>query len=261
MDGAGQAEISKAVLGQTLTTEVGDVGSYAAASAHNLVREDLASADRRRISAAFNRLAQVYTFYNFGGEVIPPLFQFVKDEDLQTGRAERDTKLYGMGWRPKKTYISREYSIPEDDFDLQEDTAGEDDPFGGFSRNGIIPEKEHPANCPCGCHNLKKKRSLFRKAALLFASKAEQELEKDNQLMEKFDETIIKAAQQETNETVDAFIDATGNVQNFDDAFKAVTTLYDRRSPEKCAALLDEILYASGQISGKAQNKKGGRNG
>ena len=35
---AANAEISKAVLGQTLTTEIGDKGSYAAAQAHNLVR-------------------------------------------------------------------------------------------------------------------------------------------------------------------------------------------------------------------------------
>jgi phage gp29-like protein len=40
-------EISKAVLGQTLTTEIGDKGSYAAAQAHNIVRRDLAAADRR----------------------------------------------------------------------------------------------------------------------------------------------------------------------------------------------------------------------
>jgi phage gp29-like protein len=74
------SEISKAVLGQTLTTEIGEAGSYAAASAHNLVREDIAAADRRRISAAFSRLAAVYTFYNFGPETAPPAFQFVKDE-------------------------------------------------------------------------------------------------------------------------------------------------------------------------------------
>ncbi|MDR1637826.1 MAG: DUF935 domain-containing protein [Treponema sp.] len=60
---AANAEVSKAVLGQTLTTEIGDKGSYAAAQAHNLVREDLAGNDRRNIGAAFNRLSRVYTFY------------------------------------------------------------------------------------------------------------------------------------------------------------------------------------------------------
>ncbi|MDR0877233.1 MAG: DUF935 domain-containing protein, partial [Treponema sp.] len=110
------AEISKAVLGETLTTEIGERGSYAAANTHNDVREELAAADRRRISAAFNRLAAVYTRYNFGGEVTPPRFEFVKDEDLQADRAERDVNMYQFGWRPDKAYISREYGIPEEEF-------------------------------------------------------------------------------------------------------------------------------------------------
>jgi phage gp29-like protein len=254
------SEISKAVLGQTLTTEIGDVGSYAAAAAHNLVREDLAAADRRRISAAFNRLAAVYTFYNFGAEVAPPLFQFVKDEDLQSDRADRDVKLHQMGWRPGKAYISREYGIPEEDFDLAGEPSGEE-PFPGFRHDPLIPEKEHPENCPCGCQNWKKRRSLFHKLALLFASKDEKELEQDADLMERFDTAILQAAQEEANETVDAFVDATGQAHNFDDVFEALGTVYDRFSPARCAALIDEARYASSQIGSKTGRKGGRRRG
>jgi hypothetical protein len=57
---AANKEISKAVLGQTLTTEVGANGSYAAAKAHDLVRKDLAASDRVRVSECFNRLAAVW---------------------------------------------------------------------------------------------------------------------------------------------------------------------------------------------------------
>jgi phage gp29-like protein len=251
------AEISKAVLGQTLTTEIGDVGSYAAAQAHNEVREHLAAADRRRISAAFNRLAAVYTFYNFGGEAVPPLFTFVKDEDLQSDRVERDVKLHQIGWRPNKAYISREYGIPEEDFELKEEPAGEE-PFPGFGHDPLIPEKEHPENCPCGCQNRKKRRSLFHKLALLFASKDERELERDADLMERFDAAILKAAQEEADETVDAFIDATGTAHNFDDVFEALGSVYDRRTPARCAALIDEVRYASSQIGAKT-GQRGGR--
>jgi phage gp29-like protein len=253
------AEISKAVLGQTLTTEIGDRGSYAAAETHDKVREHIAAADRRRIAAAFNRLAAVYSFYNFGGEVAPPLFQFVEDEDLQSDRAERDVKLHQMGWRPNKTYISREYGIPEEDFELKEEQAGEE-PFPGFRRDPIIPEKEHPENCSCGCQNRKNRRSLFHKLVMLFASKAERELEQDTHLMDRFDAAMLKAAQEETDETVDAFIDATGTAHNFDDAFEALGAVYDRLVPSDCAALLDEVRYASSQIGAKT-GQKGGRRG
>jgi phage gp29-like protein len=115
---AANAEVSKAVLGQTLTTEIGDKGSYAAAAAHNLVREDLAESDRRRVGAAFNRLASVYTFYNFGPGVVSPKFEFIKDEDLQKERAERDRNLYQTSWRPRKGYFIKQYGMDEDDFDL-----------------------------------------------------------------------------------------------------------------------------------------------
>ena len=249
-------EISKAVLGQTLTTEIGDKGSYAAATAHNLVREDLAAADRRRISAAFNRLAAVYAFYNFGADAAPPLFQFVKDEDLQTPRAERDVKLHSLGWRPKKEYFIREYGMQEDEFDLKEEESGGDS-FPGF--NQVIPDKKHPENCTCGCQKANKKRSLFRKLTKLFASKEEKELEKDSDLTDRFETAMLKAAQAEADATVDSFIDALGQACNFDEAFDAVVNA--NSSPSKCAALIDEVRYAAGQIGAKTGEKGGRRNG
>jgi phage gp29-like protein len=245
-------EISKAVLGQTLTTEIGDVGSFAAAKAHNLVREDIAAADRRRISAAFNRLAAVYAFYNFGADAVPPLFEFVKDEDLQSARADRDVKLHQLGWRPTREYIKKQYGMQDDDFELAEEQSGGDS-FPGF--NKIIPDQKHPEGCPCGCQSMKRKKSFFEK---LFASKEEKELEKDTELMERFDTAMLKAAQQETNETVDVFIDALGQVNDYGEAFEALASAYNRLSPKRCAALLNEVRYASSQIGAKT-GQKGGR--
>jgi len=50
------AQVSKAVLGQTLTTEIAPgAGSRAAAQVHDLVRQDILSADARRLAATLNR--------------------------------------------------------------------------------------------------------------------------------------------------------------------------------------------------------------
>ncbi len=50
------AQVSKAVLGQTLTTEVGRAGgSRAAAQVHDAVRRDIIAADARRMEATLNR--------------------------------------------------------------------------------------------------------------------------------------------------------------------------------------------------------------
>ena len=50
------AQVSKAVLGQTLTTEIPQgAGSRAAAEVHDTVRRDIMSADARRLAATLNR--------------------------------------------------------------------------------------------------------------------------------------------------------------------------------------------------------------
>jgi phage gp29-like protein len=246
------AEISKAVLGQTLTTEIGEKGSYAAAVAHNLVREDLAAADRRRISAAFNRLAAVYTFYNFGGDVIPPLFQFVKDEDLQADRAERDVKLHQIGWRPKKEYISREYGIPEEEFELTgEPAGGAEDELPGFRRDPLISEKGHPENCPCGCHDRKNRRSLFHKLVLRFASKEEKAAAKDARLMSEFAGQMLAQGQDEIDSAVEAYADALGTVNNYEDAAEALQKVFEKRSVKGFTRLIDEVRFAAQGIGGR----------
>ena len=256
------SEISKAVLGQTLTTEIGDTGSFAAAQAHNLVREDIAAADRFRICAAFNRLAAVYTFYNFGKDAVPPLFKFVKDEDLQIQRADRDVKLHQVGWRPTREYFARQYGMQEDDFTVQEER--ESGGFPGFNNNfnsdfsKINDGEKQPELCGCGCGEKSKTKKLLRKFALLFASKKEKRMEKDSKLISGFEENILKTAQRETDSTVDALLTAARGAKDFDDAREKLIKAYGALKPEKCAVLICEARYAASQI-GAASGKKGGR--
>jgi phage gp29-like protein len=233
------------VLGQTLTTDIGSAGSYAAAKAHNLVREDLAAADRRRISACFNRLAAVWTFYNFGTDVAPPSFEFVKDEDLQTDRAERDVKLYALGWRPKKSYITREYEIPEEDFDIKSDA-------GAFKKLTVPPT----FSCGCGAASSgDDKQSALQKFAALFASKEDKQHEKDNardtRLMREFAKIMLREGQENINGQIENYADALGNVTDFDDAREALLSSYGKNSFEDFAHTLDEVRFAAQGIGGR----------
>ncbi len=60
-------QISKAVLGQTMTSDNGS--SEAQAKVHNEVRHDIAQADARSVSAAINRdLVRTYVDVNFGAQ-------------------------------------------------------------------------------------------------------------------------------------------------------------------------------------------------
>jgi hypothetical protein len=166
----------------------------------------------------------------------------VQDEDLQKERAERDTKLYAVGWRPKKTYITREYGIPEEDFDLTESTPQ------GFSRKEAARRFAHGA-CRCGCGE-KKQETLFRKFVALFASKADKQSAKDNRLMREFSDLMIRNGQEELDAQIEAYVDALGKVDNYEDASAALMSAYDSRSLESAAHLIDEIRFAAQGIGG-----------
>jgi phage gp29-like protein len=240
---AANKEISKAVLGQTLTTDIGNAGSYAAAQAHNLVREDLAAADRRRISACFNRLAAAWTLYNYGEDVLPPAFEFVKDEDLQADRAKRDKELYAIGWRPKKSYFVREYEMPEEDFDIAE-TAGAKEQGVAFSQSG-----KH-SGCSCGRETPARQNIFSKLKAALFTSKAEKLNAKDRRLMREFRDSMLETGQEAIDEQIENYVDALGNVSNFEDARAALLASYSKNDYGDFAALVDEVRFAAQGLGG-----------
>ena len=233
---AANAEISKAVLGQTLTTEIGGKGSYAAAQAHNLVRGDLAAADRKRIGAAFDRLAAVWALYNHGPGVAPPRFEFVRDKDLQEKLAARDRVLYGAGVRLKKSYIAREYEIPEDDFDLAEAVP---------ARNVFsMPRSGSRCRSP-GPNNVFKNLS-----ASIFGSEREKQRARDRRLMEEFSGLTLEAGQEALDGRIEKYVDALGTVETFEDAGAALRASFDEGGIEGLAEIIDEIRYAAQGIGG-----------
>lgn len=247
---AANAEISKAILGETLTTEIGNTGSRAAAQTHNLIREDLAAADRRRVSGAFNRLAAVWTRYNYGADVVPPRFGFVKDEDLQAARAERDAKLYAVGWRPKASYIAREYGMPEEDFEIVAHAAA--GPEGG-----VAARADFGGGCDCqtapGVAPPKTvKKSLFRRVLstfkTLFASAEERRILKDRELLDEFAASIFDDGRREIDGMIDAFADALGSVENYADAKAALVEAYGEVRFDEFARLIDEARFAAAGI-------------
>lgn len=81
-------EISKAVVGQTLTTEQGRAGSYALGDVHDRVRRDIREADAISIAAVLRRdLLSWMIAFNFKDAAVPH-FQFLTDEAI-------DLKAFG----------------------------------------------------------------------------------------------------------------------------------------------------------------------
>lgn len=104
------AEISKIVLGETLTTEMGPNGARAASETHNDVREELADADAGLLSAELNdQLLAWITAVNLPSAQPPSVWRRrPEDPDLQ-GRATLDKTLFDMGFEPTEEYVADTY--------------------------------------------------------------------------------------------------------------------------------------------------------
>lgn len=103
-------QMSEAVLGETLTTNIGQSGSYAASNTHNEVREELRDADADMLSDTLNAtLVRWITELNVPGATPPRLWRnYEEPEDLDK-RADRDTKVHAMGFDPSDQYIQETY--------------------------------------------------------------------------------------------------------------------------------------------------------
>jgi phage gp29-like protein len=112
-------EVSKAILGQTLTTEIDQGGSYAASKTHMEVRADLVDQDKRMVKGCLDQLIRWVVELNFAGAEAPE-FVWKEEEDIQTDRAERDEKLKNQGVRFNKIYYARRYNLEEDEFEVTE---------------------------------------------------------------------------------------------------------------------------------------------
>lgn len=92
LDQALSRRIQKLILGQTLTTDVGKTGSFAAARVHNEVRNDKRISDIRVISGTIQRI--INAIWALNGFAFPsPVFVMEDDTGIEAARADRDAKL------------------------------------------------------------------------------------------------------------------------------------------------------------------------
>lgn len=111
------AEISKAIVGQTLTSQVGDKGSYAASKTHKQVLEDIITSDAKIVEEVFNTLIDWTLKINFSNPS-PVTFEMYEQTSVNKQLSERDVDLSTMGVRFKKEYFLRNYGFKEDEIDI-----------------------------------------------------------------------------------------------------------------------------------------------
>jgi phage gp29-like protein len=110
--------IQKVILGQTLTSDIGSNGSYAAAQTHNLIREDKKRADIKLISNAIQKIINALWSLN-GIITIQPVFVMADDTGLEIHRSERDKNLAENGLiKFTEQYFISKYDFRPGDFTI-----------------------------------------------------------------------------------------------------------------------------------------------
>jgi len=110
-------EVSKAILHQTLSTELDQSGSLAATQAHLDVKDGATESDGTLVIETVNTLFRWITALNVPN-AMPPNLEWQADEDIQKDRSERDNNLNKQGVQFTEHYYKRVYNLTDEDFVL-----------------------------------------------------------------------------------------------------------------------------------------------
>lgn len=108
-------DISKVILGQTLTTSPGASGSRALGTVHNEVRLELTKGDGDLLSDTLNASLVRWIVdlnmpgYAATGLAYPAVWWDVSEPEDLAARADRDTKVKELGYRPTEDYVRETY--------------------------------------------------------------------------------------------------------------------------------------------------------
>lgn len=107
--------ISKATLGQTLTTEQGKVGSQALGKVHNEVRHDIRAYDADFVASVITRfLIAPLILANFGPLAPVPQFRFITEDRADLESFSKSVKTFGeAGLRVPASWVRDQSGIPE----------------------------------------------------------------------------------------------------------------------------------------------------
>lgn len=237
-------EITWTILGQLLTTGTGDTGSYAQAKVHDLVRKDLNYWDKTRISQAYNKIIEYFTFFNFGIDAVPSKFVFLEEEDVKKEKAECDEIVFRFsGHKPTKKYLMEKYNFKEDDIEENNQLTDLNNP-AGFQKVFKMPYK-----------------NIFKQIKSYFANKPkitkEDKLEiKNHKIINDFAGKKSKDFQYAVNKIIDSISDDLQTADNYDDVFNILIKKHPELEVNEITKVMDEIQYCAGQVGAFTKKNK-----
>lgn len=96
-------------IGQTASTQ-GTPGKLGNDEEQGEVREDIVKADADLVCMSFNAsVAKWLTEYNFPGAALPQVWRSMEQEEDLNGRAEREDRIQGWGFKPTMAHVEEVY--------------------------------------------------------------------------------------------------------------------------------------------------------
>ena len=135
-------EISLAYLSQTLTTEVGSKGSYAASKTHGDMLHALSLSDSKEVERVYNTLIKWIYELNFTSNTRSKFIMY-EEEDVDKSLAERDGILVkDCGIKLTKKYWQTNYGFEDDDIEEVIPPPSPPSPFTGQPIPGQVIKPE-----------------------------------------------------------------------------------------------------------------------
>lgn len=137
-------EMSKALISQTLASELGDAGSFAASQTHRERETTVNKSDRAIIEYSMNELLLWLTMLNVAGAT-PPRFEFYQEAAAQTDQAEALLKARQLvPLSRKEVYDRLQLTPPADEADTIAVSAAQ------ATQNGPPAQFSHCPHCHSG---------------------------------------------------------------------------------------------------------------
>lgn len=260
--------ISKAILGQTLTTDVGDGGAYAAAKVHNDVRLDLAKADTKAIANTIRyQVIRPMVGFNFGWDTAIPMYKPVweESEDLEK-KATWIGELMDRGVKIPISFIRNEFNIP--DPEKGEEVLGGSEAgkvyeyhmdYGILTKNEVrqklglppVPGGDKLIEPP---QPLQAKLGNLQKLSRIIAKQADNRLSVDD--MDNLSDTASIDAQGLMLEFLKPVLTAIENAENLEEIKENIFAAYPDMKSEDMEEMLALAMFASTLIGyGAAQQE------
>lgn len=217
-------QISKAVLGQTLSSDSGG-GSYAQGKVHNEVRHDLTVADAKALAVTIRRdIIRPLVEYNFGVNANIPFFTF----DCQEAEDQKETvDIYktlvcDMGLKIPESHIYKKFNIPKPE-----------DGEKVLEPREIPRMQQPPPDDGLLTHSLKQEKGAEQDQIDAMATEAMKQAE---------------SAFQEMMKPILNIVDTTDNLETLREALKdekAVKKLYKEMDSPELEDILHQVIYLS----------------